>query len=124
MITIGAFKAEQAFVVFKDLCENNVHLLAGLAVEKISSCLQELHRIVTQPSGALPQRQGQAAMQGVGQSEATRPFCTTDTVMGHTGMFLLEDPGQQIVANEDFALMAWAIPHTATQSKKTELCVV
>jgi hypothetical protein len=115
MITIGAFKAEQAFVVFQDLRENNVHRLAGLAVEKISSCLQELRRIVTRPSGAQPQGQGQAAMQGVGQSEETRASCTTDTVMGYTGMFLLEDPGQQIVANEDFAPMARVIPHTSTQ---------
>jgi hypothetical protein len=120
-ITAGALKAERAFVVFKELDDNNVHKLAGLAVEKISWTLQELHKIVTQPSGgehqARAQQRRHAVMQEAGQSEATRDSGRTmDTVMGGTGMLLLEDPGLQSV-HEAFNPIAWGTPGLPTQER-------
>jgi hypothetical protein len=120
-ITAGALKAERAFVVFKELDDNNVHKLAGLAVEKISWTLQELHKIVTQPSGGEHQARGQqgrhAVMQGAGESEATRDSGrTTDTVMGGTGMLLLEDPGPLSV-HEAFNPITWGTPIVLQQER-------
>jgi hypothetical protein len=120
-ITAGALKAERAFVVFKELDDNNVHKLAGLAVEKISWTLQELYKIVTQPSGGEHQARAQqgrhAIMQEAGQSEATRNSGKTmDTVMGGTGMLLLEDPGLQSV-HEAFNPIAWGTPGLPTQER-------
>jgi hypothetical protein len=119
-VTVGAMKVKQAFVVFKDLYENNVHRLAGLAVGKISWGLQELRRTVTQPPGVLPQGQGGATMLGAGQNEAMRALCRTDTVMGHTEMSLLEDPGQQAVANEAFVPKAGDDSRTSTHPKEEQ----
>ncbi|KAI4623961.1 hypothetical protein J4E80_003773 [Alternaria sp. BMP 0032] len=117
-VTTGAFKAEQAFVVFKNLYENSVHELAGLAVEKLSLCLQELHRLVTLPSDVQSRGQRHTAMQGPQHNEATRASVVTDTVMGQTGMFLLEDMSQQTAANEVFSPMAWNNPDIATQAEE------
>ncbi|KAG9194321.1 hypothetical protein G6011_04356 [Alternaria panax] len=115
-ITVGAMKAEQAFVVFKDLYENKVHRLAGLAVEKISSGLQELRSAITQPPGVLPRGQGNVATQCTGHNEATRAMA--DTVTSHTGMFLLEDSGTQTVTNEAFVPKPWADSRASTRSKE------
>jgi hypothetical protein len=119
-ITVGAMKAEQAFVVFKDLYENNVHKLAGLAVEKISWGLQELRGAVAQPPGVLPRGRCNEAMQGASRNEATRALCRTDTVMGHTGMFLLEDPGRRAVASEAFVPMTRNDSRTSFQAKEQQ----
>ncbi|KAI4713472.1 hypothetical protein J4E89_000918 [Alternaria sp. Ai002NY15] len=117
-VTTGAFKAEQAFVVFKELYENSVHELAGLAVEKLSLCLQELHRLVTLSSDVQSRGERHTAMQGARHNEATRASAVTDTVMGHTGMFLLEDMSQQTAANEVSSPMAWNDPDIATQTEE------
>ncbi|CAN9191727.1 unnamed protein product [Alternaria alternata] len=101
-ITVGAMKAEQAFVIFKDLYENNVHSLAGLAVEKISWGLQELRTAVTKQPGVQPRKQGNAAAQEPGKGESTRISSRSDTVMGHMEMPLLEGPGQHSI--QDVAL--------------------
>jgi hypothetical protein len=113
-------KVEQALVVFKDLYENNVHRLAGLAVGKISLGLQELRRAVTQPPGVLPQGQVNATMLGAGQNEAMPAFCRTDTVMGHTEMSLLENPGQQAVVNEAFVPKSGGDSRTSTHLKEQQ----
>jgi len=117
-VTTGAFKAEQAFVVFKDLYENSVHELAGLAVEKLSLCLQELHRLITLPSDVQSLGQRHTAMQGAQQNEATRASAATETVMGHTGMFLLEDMSQQTAANGVFSPMVRNTSNIATQAEE------
>jgi hypothetical protein len=122
-ITAGALKADRAFVIFKELDDNNVHKLAGLAVEKISWTLQELHKIVTQTSVGEHQARGQqgrhAVMQGAGESEATRDSGrTTDTVMGGTGMLLLEDPGPLSV-HEAFNPITWGTPVILQQGQPT-----
>ncbi|CAO2649913.1 Nn.00g012050.m01.CDS01 [Neocucurbitaria sp. VM-36] len=112
-ITEGAAKVEKAFVVFKELEENQVHKLAGLAVDRISWGLQQLRR-VAQPapreSSARGPHENHARMQASGQSEATRGSEPVDTVMGNTGLLLLEDPGLQAFVHEDWAPIAWAIP--------------
>ncbi|CAN9195954.1 unnamed protein product [Alternaria alternata] len=119
-VTVGAIEVKQALFVFKYLYENNVHSLAGLAVRKISWGLQELRRTVTRPPGVLPQGQGDATMLGAGQNEAMRALCRTDTVMGHTEMSLLEDPGQQAVANEAFVPKAGDDSRTSTHPKEQQ----
>jgi hypothetical protein len=117
-ITTGVFKAEQAFVVFKDLYENRVHTLAGMAVEKISFCLQELHLLVTQPSGVQARGRKHAILKGAGHNEVARAFGATDEVMGQTGMFLLEDLGQQTFGKEDFLPMAWGDPELSARHEQ------
>ena len=114
-ITVGAMKAEQAFVIFKDLYENNVHSLAGLAVEKISWGLQELRTAVTKQPGVPPRKQGNAAAQEADKSESTRILSRSDTVMGHMEMSLLEGSGQHAI--QDLALVPeiWIDSRTSTQ---------
>jgi hypothetical protein len=122
-ITTGALKAERAFVIFKELDENDVHQLAGLAFEKISWALQELHKIVTQPPGGEQQAGGQqgrhAVMHGADQSEATRDPGTADTVMGGTGMLLLEDFGLNS-GSEAFAPVVWGTPRISAESTQEQ----
>ncbi|RYO18735.1 hypothetical protein AA0111_g10629 [Alternaria arborescens] len=114
-ITVGAMKAEQAVVIFKDLYENNVHSLAGLAVEKISWGLQELHTAITKQPGGLLRKQGNAAAQEANKNEPTRILYRSDTVMGHTGTFPLEGPGQQALQDGVFVLETWDDLQTSTQ---------
>jgi hypothetical protein len=109
-ITPGALKAEKAYVVFQDL--QNVHTLAGLAVERISWGLKRLHDLTQLPSTGQPgsrESQGNdAEMQGPWNEAANGSHTMyEDTVMNTTGMFLLEDPGLQGFVAEAFAPIAW-----------------
>jgi hypothetical protein len=93
-----------------------VHKLAELAIERISWGLQELHNITTQSplsSGAQPGRR----MQGPGQCEATRAARRKDTVMGNTGMFLVEDCGLQAFKEEPYSPINWGIPDMSKEPK-------
>jgi hypothetical protein len=116
-VTRGAMKVERAFVVFKELQDNEVHKLATLAVERISWGLTELHKIDfrARTSGvtARGHQRGDSAMQGR-QSEATHGSSASDTVMGNTGMSLLEDPGLQAFVHEAFTPIRWAAPAPST----------
>lgn len=121
-ITEGAMKAEVAFVVFKELETNDVHKLAGLAVERISWGLRELRRVVESKADESKIRDQQgphASIQGSNQSAAPGAG-PVDTVMGNTGLLLLEDPGLQAFVHEDWAPIAWAIPEGRTPSTKEE----
>jgi hypothetical protein len=108
-ITSGTVKAERAYVVFQDL--QNVHSLATLAVERISWGLKKLHDVTQMPAGQPGPREPLDNESDVARawSDATRvphAMCE-DSVMGATGMFLLEDPGLQGFVPEAFAPIVW-----------------
>ncbi|KAF2678841.1 hypothetical protein K458DRAFT_394485 [Lentithecium fluviatile CBS 122367] len=112
-------KVEKAYVVFLQLQNNGVHELATLAVERISWGLAELGRMKNQAGAGgrmqpvvsarhgLPGRDSD--IQGAAKSEAMQTGVMHDTVMGNTGMLLLEDPGLQAFVPEAFAPLTWAL---------------
>lgn len=105
--------------MFLQLQKNGVHELASLAVERVSWGLAELGRVKKQlVTGANMQpmsfaRAGLSGcdmdVQGAVGSEAMQPGAMHDTVMGNTGMLLLEDPGLQSFVPEAFAPLTWAL---------------
>ncbi|KAJ4300017.1 hypothetical protein N0V90_005266 [Kalmusia sp. IMI 367209] len=113
---------EQAYVVFMQLQKNGVHELASLAVDKVSLGLAQLGRMRGAPGAQVqklplrPLRSGvpgcDVEMQGMAGNEAgQRTRVMHDTVMGNTGMFLLEDLGLQSHVSEAFAPLTWTMGH-------------
>jgi hypothetical protein len=110
-VTSGACKVEKASVIFQAL--RSVHKLAGLAVEKISWGLEELRNVTERSPVPHESREyygDDDKMQGVGSKvrQGSRAMYE-ETVMGATGMLLLEDPGLQKFDPEPFAPIAWNI---------------
>lgn len=107
-ITLGVPKVEKAFAIFTAL--QNVHQLAGLAVERISWGLKELRDVTQAPAApARPRRTYSGeAIQGA-WSETTRSLhaMCEDSVMNATGMLLLEDPGLHSFVPEAFSPISW-----------------
>jgi hypothetical protein len=120
-------KVEKAYVVFQQLETNGVHELASMAVERVSWGLAELGRMnrapdthVRTPPPIMPRgavsgcdigmqdRNGSQTRQGSG--------VLYDTVMGNTGMLLLEDPGLQSFVPEAFAPLTWSVPQGFPES--------
>jgi hypothetical protein len=120
-LTAGIQKVEVAFAIFRELADNNVHKLAELAIERISWGLQELHNITTQPITPQPPISGGAQagrrMLRTGQCEATRTTRIKDTVMGNTGMFLVEDCGLQAFKKEPYSPLNWGISDVPKEPK-------
>lgn len=113
-------KVEKAYVVFQQLEKNGVHNLASMAVERVSWGLAELRRMTSAPDthvrtrAPLVTREGgsrcDAEMQGTAKNEARPGFGSMhDTVMGNTGMLLLEDPGLQSFVPEAFTPLTWSM---------------
>jgi len=117
-------KVEKVFAVFTELDEHGVHKLANLAVERVSWGLAEIKRMMDQVQlntnanasrrGSMaPARGGQMQMQGATEqteSEAMQGLENVhDTVMGNTGMLLLEDPGLQSFVPEAFEPLTWVM---------------
>ncbi|CAI6334910.1 unnamed protein product [Periconia digitata] len=124
-------QVERAYVVFIQLQENGVHELASLAVDRVSWGLAQLGRLKREKNYGSHQslessifnstashtadRTGDAKMQGTatatGVSEASTSHQNSlrDTVMGNTGMLLLEDPGLQGFVPEAFQPLAWSM---------------
>lgn len=123
----------QAFVVFTEMQTNGVHKLAELAVKRISDGLaqlgqrrQERANAAAAASAAMSRRQSQqshpattAAYPPVQQQPALTLDTSSlldlsgDTVMGNTGMFLLEDSGLQTYIPQSFAPFNFALPTAA-----------
>lgn len=110
------WKVEKAFAVFTELDKHGVHKLANLAVERVSWGLNELKRMGDQTMANVrgqpkaPRRWGDIEMQGAAGSEAMQGSGTShDTVMGNTGMLLLEDPGLQAFVPEAFSPLSWGV---------------
>ena len=115
----------QAYAVFTELDKKGVHKLAELAVKRISDGLIQLERKRDE------RRRHAAASRRSSQQHATyfQPALTLDTsqmtdvsgdtVMGNTGMFLLEDPGIQsyVPMPNAFQPLAWNIAGSAHPSQ-------
>ncbi|KAF2621553.1 hypothetical protein BU25DRAFT_379534, partial [Macroventuria anomochaeta] len=107
-------KVEQAYVVFRELQDNGVHKLAGLAVEKLSWGLDQLRKNM----GEFGIHHSPDSIQSAGAAQDGADRVTgapQDTVMGNTGMLLLEEAGLQSYTPERFAPFTWAI--TGTESE-------
>ncbi|KAF1978929.1 hypothetical protein BU23DRAFT_595441 [Bimuria novae-zelandiae CBS 107.79] len=134
-------KVERAYVVFQQLEKNGVHDLASIAVERVSWGLAELRRMnrapdtddTRHPSASTRRRVSgcDGDMQGTARSEARQGFGVShDTVMGNTGMLLLEDPGLQSFVPEAFAPLTWSMgrgfvegatsPHTQVKEEEKQ----
>ncbi|OCL14757.1 hypothetical protein AOQ84DRAFT_371003, partial [Glonium stellatum] len=93
-------RVQRAYAVFVELERKGVHKLAGLAVGRVSWGLALLRRREKEAA------EGEASMAGMGVG-ATGMDGPMDTVMGNTGMLLLEDPGLQSFKPESFAPLGW-----------------
>lgn len=114
-----------AYAVFAELDNDGVHKIARLAVGRISDWLlkigqrrdarlKESRRAAAgrQRSMHGPQRLQQPMKRPLQLSLDTAPMTTNvqmDTVMGNTGMFLLEDPGLQsfVQTSQTFQPLSW-----------------
>lgn len=117
----------QAYAVFTQLEQNGVHRLAELAVQRISEGLWKL--------GEVGQRDAKRAA-GWRESEQERcqqprltldtasmmDWTATETVMGNTGTFLLEDHGLQAYhpSAQPFRPLSWAMAGTAVSAITTD----
>lgn len=107
----------QAFVVFTLLDRCGVHPLAGLAVRRISEGLAQLGMRKQAAETAHTQLQRQTSQQGMETplppdltlDTSTLTNLAGDTLMGNTGMFLLEDSGLQAYVPSSFQPLAWNI---------------
>jgi hypothetical protein len=99
----------QAFAVFDELHKNGVHKLAELAVQKISNGLALLGQRREQQKRQAQASRGAAATYHpqLQIDTASLTDFQHDTVMGNTGMFLLEDTGLQSYVPAAFAPLGW-----------------
>jgi len=116
-------KVEKAYVVFLKLDEHGVHELAEMAVERLSWGLAELGRMnngsdtYTKDCALMSPKSGAPGcdiqMHGTTENEATRGLGAT--VMGNTGMMLLEDSGLQSFIAEAYAPFDWNMGRTLSE---------
>lgn len=116
-------QVERAYVIFKDLEDNGVHKLAGLAVEKISWGLAELHKVLQtlNPDGAEHGHQAEGTGAPGSRNEVDPRREGLNRVMGNTGMMLLEDPGLQAFHPEPFSPIKWDAPGLGTEPLRDEV---
>lgn len=110
---------EQAFAVFVELDNKGVHQLARLAVGRCSDGIAQLSnrreerkRQAAASRRSSVQRQQQQQQQQQAQSLLTIDTSSmmdwaSDSVMGNTGMFLLEDTGLQSYVQQPFRPLGW-----------------
>ncbi|KAK5130559.1 hypothetical protein LTR08_001939 [Meristemomyces frigidus] len=110
----------QAYAVFVELETKGVHKLAELAVARISDGLAQLGNRRDERK-----RQASASRRSSAQHQQNQqpPMLTLDTasmidwssdsVMGNTGTFLLEDPGLQSYVQQPFRPFAWNMAGSA-----------
>ncbi|KAI1685066.1 RNB domain containing protein [Pyrenophora tritici-repentis] len=120
-ITFGSSKAEEALHVFRILKDNNVHKFAGCAVDRIEKGLKELHDTVTKTNNddhhAKFQQGNNIILSGAAQNKAESGSGGVETVMGRTGMLLIEGAGLQAFVKEEFSPTIWGPPCLARDSK-------
>ncbi len=81
------YLVHRTYATFVEMHHKGIHKLAGVACSKLSALLMQLHPV---PSSS-----------NFGRQEPPRE--ALDTVMGSTGMILLEDPGLQGFVSEGFS---------------------
>jgi hypothetical protein len=109
-------RVEQSYVVFRELQDNGVHRLAGLAVEKLSWGLDQLHKRMGASSAHSYPTNGIDTKDSVRDDTNHIAEAPGDTVMSNTGMLLLEEPGLQSFAPERFAPFAWSMPEVGSNT--------
>ncbi|KAL7777784.1 hypothetical protein CFE70_004454 [Pyrenophora teres f. teres 0-1] len=121
-ITYGSSKAEEALHVFKILKSNHVHIFAGCAVDKIEKGFKELHDTITQTNDpdyqARVQQWNNKIISGTRQDKAMLGSGGVETVMGRTGMLLIEGADLQAFVKEEFSPTSWDMPCLTTDSKR------
>ncbi|CAA9961076.1 Fungal trans multi-domain protein [Pyrenophora teres f. maculata] len=121
-ITYGSSKAEEALHVFKILKSNHVHIFAGRAVDKIEKGFKELHDTITQTNDpdyqARLQQWNNKVISGTRQDKAMLGSGGVQTVMGRTGMLLIEGADLQAFVKEEFSPTSWDMPSTWLHSVK------
>lgn len=112
------WKVEQAYVIFRELQDNGVHQLAGLAVDKLSWGLDRLRQ--NMEGFGTHQPPVTTESERAAQDEASRVTgALHDTVMGNTGMLLLEEVELQSYTPERFAPFTWAIQRSGSEATIT-----
>lgn len=112
-------KIEQAYVVFRELQDNGIHKLAGLAVEKLSWGLDQLRKGMEGLGNhhCRDRRRSASPFQGKAERGAEDVAGTFhDTIMGNTGMLLPEEPGLQSYTQEPFAPFTWAMGRAESEA--------
>lgn len=103
---------DQVFQVFRELDVKEVHSLAKLAVTRISAGLLQLgqrrqeREAMYQSAGPSSRRSSDTTLMFGSNIRPDMSFAN-DSVMGNTGMFLLEDPGLQSFTPQAFAPLGW-----------------
>lgn len=114
---------EQAFGVFQELNGNGVHRLAELAVQRISAALSSLRQRQQGKDDkmAVRRRASEQSQEQLRLDTASMTDWAGDTVMGNTGMFLLEDPGLQSYHPQAnlFRPLGWNMAGSAHPTKQS-----
>lgn len=114
---LNLWLVEQVFVVFRELEKHGVHTLADVAAQRISDWYLKIgqryeERRNSIATGSVSSRRSSTQQQQMMQPSlaldtATMSDWSGDTVMGNTGMFLLEDPGLQAFLPSSFQPLGW-----------------
>jgi hypothetical protein len=108
---------DHAYVVFAELNKHSVHALAKHAAERIFAAMKQIKDREDERAASNGQF-GDFQQQQPNMSPDTAPMVDLagDTVMGSTGMFLLEDPGLQSGTSQypTFRPWGWNTPAEAS----------
>jgi hypothetical protein len=85
------YLVHRTYATFVEMHQKGIHRLAGVASSKLGALLMQLH-----PASS-------SSAPGAGSAATTPPPELKDSVMGNTGMMLLEDPGLQGFVADSFA---------------------
>ncbi|GAB7365100.1 hypothetical protein MBLNU230_g6190t1 [Neophaeotheca triangularis] len=110
----------QVYVVFLELDQKGVHKLAEMAVKRIADGLAALGHREQERQAAASRRASEVYHHPVlSMDPATLPDLSRDSVMGDTGMFLLEDQGLQSLAPPQHAFqpLGWEAVGSAPASQ-------
>ncbi|KAI7353553.1 hypothetical protein KC354_g11466 [Hortaea werneckii] len=122
----------QAYLLFKELETKGVHKLAKLAADRIQEGLEQINARREErkraAAAAASRRSSQATHQPQPPQQhpqtmldtATMSNWTHDSVMGNTGMFLLEDQGLQSYVQQPFSPLAWNMAGGGQQSNPSQ----
>lgn len=128
--THNRWLVDQAYLVFVELQRNGVHKLANLAVQRISDGLIQLGSLKGRRESQAHMSRGPSSQPPYTPDEKveTPPMTrlSSNTVMGSTGMFLLEDPGLQSFTSQAFEPLQWRItgePHHSSMNNPPTMSV-